>query len=109
MLLNILVFVFMRTAAAGSGFEMWGSIFKCSSWSVQTGLGAEFFIVFALAIVFTLCSHLIEQKSEKFFDSFTTLKLPVMWAVYLVVIFAVILFGYYGPGYDPIEFIYIGF
>ena len=40
---------------------------------------------------------------------FSGMKQPVLWLVYLAVIFVVILFGYYGPGYDPIEFIYIGF
>jgi hypothetical protein len=31
------------------------------------------------------------------------------WAVYLSMLFAVVIFGVYGPGYDPSTFIYAGF
>ena len=109
MLLNILVFVFMRTALASDGFAIIGKIFSFSTWSFQFGFGAQFFIIFALSIAASICSHFFESRKEKFLDSFTGLKLPVTWIVYLVVIFAIVLFGYYGPGYDAIEFIYLGF
>ncbi|MBT7121462.1 MAG: hypothetical protein HN948_00475, partial [Clostridia bacterium] len=109
MLLNILVFVFMRTGVAADGFAIIDKIFSFSTWSLQLGFGLEFFIIFALSIAVAICSHIIESRKDKFLDGFARLKLPVTWLVYLVVIFAIVLFGYYGPGYDAIEFIYIGF
>ena len=108
-LVNILVFVFMKAGLASDGFAIIGSIFKFSTWSMSTGLGFKFFIIFGLSIVVTVLSHLIERKQETFLEKFSEMKQPVLWLVYLAVIFVVILFGYYGPGYDPIEFIYIGF
>jgi D-alanyl-lipoteichoic acid acyltransferase DltB (MBOAT superfamily) len=108
-LVNILVFVFMKAGLASDGFAIIGSIFRFSTWSMSTGLGLKFFIIFGLSIVVTVLSHLIERKQEIFLNKFSAMKQPVLWLVYLAVIFVVILFGYYGPGYDPIEFIYIGF
>ncbi len=35
--------------------------------------------------------------------------LPVRWAVYLALIFAILIFGVYGPGYDASSFIYFAF
>ena len=31
------------------------------------------------------------------------------WVLYFLLIFAVIVFGKYGPDYDPVDFIYRGF
>lgn len=36
-------------------------------------------------------------------------NLPFRWAVYLALIFMVLIFGIYGPNYDAAEFIYAGF
>jgi len=36
-------------------------------------------------------------------------NLAFRWAVLFILIFSIILFGVYGPGYDPAEFIYAGF
>jgi small-conductance mechanosensitive channel len=33
-------------------------------------------------------------------------NLPFRWALYIVMIFAVVVFGMYGPGYNPADFIY---
>ena len=35
--------------------------------------------------------------------------LPVRWAVYLILIFAILVLGVYGPGYDASSFIYFAF
>jgi hypothetical protein len=36
-------------------------------------------------------------------------KLPVRWILYLALLFFVIVFGNYGPGYSSSAFIYQGF
>ena len=35
--------------------------------------------------------------------------LVLRWTVYLLLIFAVLIFGIYGPGYDAAAFIYFAF
>lgn len=110
MILNIIVFIFMRVPVASDGFVIIGKyIFNFATWSNALNLKLEFAIVFSLGIIMTILSHLVEKNTDNFLQRFCKLKLPVMWLVYLVVIFTIILFGYYGPGYDPIEFIYLGF
>lgn len=109
-LVNIIVFLFMRVPFAKDGFEIIGNyMFNFSTWTNALTLPVEFYIVLTIGIVLTILSHLIELNTESFLNKITKLRTPVLWLVYLVVIFAVILFGHYGPGYDPIEFIYMGF
>ena len=36
-------------------------------------------------------------------------RLPLRWALYLLCLFAVLIFGIYGPGYDSAQFIYMNF
>ena len=108
--INIIVFLFMRVPAAADGFKIIGKyIFSFGTWANEMVLTKEFYIIFLLGIVITVLSHLIEIKTDKFLDGFVKMRQPIMWAVYMVVIFIIILFGYYGPGYDPVEFIYMGF
>jgi hypothetical protein len=33
----------------------------------------------------------------------------VKYAVYLIILLAIFLFGYYGPGFDPQDFVYFQF
>lgn len=40
---------------------------------------------------------------------FSKLMFPVRWVVYLCVLAMMIIFGVYGPGYDPSQFVYIQF
>ena len=110
MIINIIVFIFMRVPTANVGFNIIGKyILNFATWTSSLGLTIEFYIILSLGIVITILSHLIELKTDKFLDGFVKLKQPIMWVIYLTVIFAVILFGHYGPGYDPVEFIYMGF
>ena len=41
--------------------------------------------------------------------AFSKLMFPIRWAVYLCVLIMMIIFGVYGPGYDPSKFVYIQF
>lgn len=109
-IINIIVFLFMRVPVAKDGFDIIGQyMFNFSTWANVFRLPVELYIVLVISIIITILSHLIELNTENFLNKFTKIKTPVIWLVYLIVIFAVILFGHYGPGYDPIEFIYMGF
>ena len=109
-IINIIVFLFMRVPDAKMGFSIIGKyMFNFSSWAAVSTLTPEFYIVLALSLIMTIVSHIIELKTPEFTERFAKLKQPLLWIVYLIAIFAVILFGHYGPGYDPVEFIYMGF
>lgn len=72
------------------------------------GLDAVELAVLALSlIVFTAVSHL--QKRIRIRETLAGKKLAVRWCVYYMLLFAVILWGYYGPGFSASEFIYQGF
>ena len=72
------------------------------------GLNRRNFLLALLSIVFLM---IVESMQER-----TNVRrlvarqyIVLRWAVYLAGIFAVILFGIYGPGYDAAAFIYEGF
>lgn len=109
-IINVVIFLFMRVPSAKDGFSIIGQyIFNFSTWTNVINLPVEFHIVLAISVAATILSHLIELNTESFLAKFIKLKTPILWIIYLFVIFTVILFGYYGPGYDPVDFIYMGF
>ena len=42
-------------------------------------------------------------------DVILSKKLPARWAILYVGIFVLIIFGYYGPGVNPADFVYMQF
>ena len=83
-----------------------GSLFKL-------GLDMPDFTVNLLALGVLLIISLLQAKLHaegtgvraKFADQ----NLAFRWITYYMLIFSVIIFGFYGPGYDPSEFIYQNF
>lgn len=63
-------------------------------------------LVLGLIILLVFCKI---RKKESVREKVAALKLPVRWILYYALVFAVILWGYYGPGYSAAEFIYQGF
>ena len=57
--------------------------------------------------VLVICDLLAERGSV--LAGLERQALPVRWAVYLALMFAVIIFGVYGPNYDAAAFIYFEF
>ena len=51
----------------------------------------------------------LSQRKEPLRDRIAVMPLPLRWAIWYALLFAVILFGCYGPGYSAGEFIYQGF
>ena len=108
--------LFFRAEGLRAGFHMFTSMFRnfgaSRLWDgtlLKFGLTPADWvaIVAGTAVVFVY-----DLLCEKGFSMRTWLfarKLPVRWACCYALIFAVIIFGAYGTGYQPVDLIYAGF
>ena len=73
------------------------------------GLAKPHFQVLLWALLVLLVGDILKERLGEVRPRLTRLPLPVRWAVYLAGLFAVLLFGMYGPGYSEAQFIYFQF
>ena len=68
-------------------------------------------IEFSIAIVSLLLLLLVSllQGKGSVRERISKKRLPVRWVIWYMLLFYVILLGYYGPGFSAAEFIYQGF
>ncbi|MBR3691165.1 MAG: MBOAT family protein [Clostridia bacterium] len=93
---RVLVRIFTAPFAAGKGFS-------------AAGLGMADYAVLAFALGLRLLVSLCRVKGVDLREKLLALPLPLRWGAALALIFSVILFGIYGPGYDAASFIYFEF
>ena len=68
------------------------------------------FMLLALLTVFLFMVSLVKEKKNLIIrDWLMTKQLPVQWIIIMAGIFSVIIFGYYGPGINPADFVYMQF
>jgi len=72
------------------------------------GLTLHSWKILILCFIIAWLIDLIVQKWD-LVEGFSDYRLPIRWIIYLVLIFAVILFGMYGYGYSASSFIYAQF
>ena len=108
--------LFFRANTLTAGFSMFASIFRGFAperlWDgtlLRMGLDlADYSIIIAGCIVVGIVGHLREKKKLSL-DQIAGMRLPARWGLYYALIFAVILFGAYGVGYQQVDLIYAGF
>ncbi len=105
--------VFFRAPDLAVGWDYISRMFSTMSLNgldiYRLGVGAEYFPLLILhLIVFFAVEHRTKSQDDAV-DSIVNQHLIIRWAVYLVLIFDVILFGAYGNGYDLSGFLYGGF
>lgn len=108
--------LFFRAEKLDVGIAMFKSIFTgfriSDLWNgtlLHLGLSVA---DYTCAIVFTLLVGVVGHLKEKQVDIYGKIdgfRTPVRWALYYAVIFAVIIFGAYGTGYQKVDLIYAGF
>lgn len=107
--------LFFRAASLGDAFAMLGESVRVWNpqilWDgslLQLGLDG---IETAVAVVslLLLWAVSLRQRKEAVRESIAKKALPLRWILWYALLFAVILLGYYGPGYSAAEFIYQGF
>ena len=70
--------------------------------------GANYLVLFVALIVVFVISILKEKKIDVI-EEINKKKTPVKWAILYLLIFAIIIFGAYGSGYQPVDPIYADF
>ena len=107
--------LFFRAASVGDAFAMLGRAISVWNPSVLWngalfGLGLDWIevMIAGLSLLLLLAVSLLQQKGSVR-DKIGGYVLPVRWALWYALLFAVILLGCYGPGYSAGEFIYQGF
>ena len=107
--------LFFRAASVGDAFAMlresvsvWNPSVLVNGSLFELGLEQiEVFIV-AVALLLLYLVSLLQQKGSVR-ERIACMPLPVRWMIWYALLFGVILFGCYGPGYSASEFIYQGF
>lgn len=78
-----------------------GSLLQLGLDGIETGVA-----VLSLLLLWAVS---LKQGKEPVRESIAKKPLPLRWVIWYMLLFAVILLGYYGPGYSAAEFIYQGF
>ena len=108
--------LFFRADTLGIGMHMFASLFRDFEihrlWDgtlLTLGLGrVEIGIILASLLFVGVVNHFRERKIDVR-GVILQKRLPVRWLVYLALIFVVLIFGAYGPGYQEVDLIYAGF
>lgn len=112
-------FVFFRASSAGTAVRMIRAALYPNVWVftdgslLKLGLDTPDFVIGFVSLGILLLASLLQQK---FHAEHKTVRgvlscqnLPFRWFMYYGLIFAILIFGFYGPGYDASEFIYENF
>ncbi len=70
------------------------------------GVDQKNFWVMIIFIVILMVSDFIKEKGVHIRQAIARQNIAVRWCVYLAAIFALVIFGMYGPGFDAASFIY---
>lgn len=111
---------FQRAGSFITGLRMWKRVFKeFNPWIFvdgtlfRIGLDAKdfFVMIFAILIVILVSTKENNTGGETIHvrELLAKQNLWFRWLVYFMLVFSVIIFGMYGPGYEPENFIYANF
>jgi hypothetical protein len=105
---------FGRAESLTAGFRFWKAALNFNPWvlfngSLYTlGLDTKDFWVLVYGMLILLIVSILQQNGS-LRKRIAEQNLVYRWALYMGLFFAVIVFGQYGSGYNPSEFIYGGF
>lgn len=64
------------------------------------------FNILVVSVIIIFIVSLLQEKGYKIREEIAKQNLPFRWLLYYIIIFAIIIFGIYGPGYVASNFIY---
>lgn len=89
-----------------SGFTGLLSVSNYARIMPDLGLGFRNLLLICACLLAVFISSVLHERGVQIRQTVARQKLPVRWLIYLVGLFAVLLFGVWGPGYDSVSFIY---
>ena len=104
-------FVFFRAESALIAAGILGRIFSIARGTLSIGdigISLKDTLVMLMFLVIMIAVELIADRcpDKDIRKTIASFRLPVRWIIWFALIFAVIIFGKYGPGYDSAAFIY---
>lgn len=106
--------IFFRSSDLGEAATAVKRIFESfnpESLGAITELGIDFanIIVLAAAVLVLIFVSIWTEKDENALEKAEKMIFPIRWTVYLFLLFAVLIFGIYGPEFQASQFIYFQF
>ena len=107
--------MFFRASTFALGWKMFSNIFVSFNWKgcVSTlpylGMDVWDYVTVSLAFIVVIIVSVLKEKKYPIRQKFEGMPLAARWGILYALIFAVILFGAYGPGYDAVAMMYAGF
>ncbi len=109
-LVGMLIF---RAHNLENAFSMIGSIFNMSNVQMlldggifELGMSQKDFIVVAIGVLIMLIVGIIQEKGISIRENISKKNIVFRWALYYGILFSILIFGMYGPGYSSANFIY---
>lgn len=74
-------------------------------------LGIDFldFLVLVIALIIVFIISYLKEKNIEIREVISKYNIAIRWTIYFLLIFSIIIFGAYGPGYQPVDPIYADF
>ena len=66
-----------------------------------------FILIISLVVVFVI--GLMHEKNINIREKILQKPIVVRWTIYYILIFSILIFGAFGPGYDPVDPMYADF
>ncbi len=107
--------LFFRADGLKAGFHMFFSIFKdfkfegLKVYLMSVGLDMQDYTAIICGTIIVFLMGFLREKNIIGIEKIQQTSLPIRWGLYYCLIFAVIIFGAYGTGYQQVDLIYAGF
>ena len=82
--------------------------FKLSELS-SLGLDIPDVVVLLLALLIVLIISIMKEKNIDVREKISSKNIFIRWLIYYSLIFGIIIFGAFGPGYEPVDPMYADF
>lgn len=112
--MSIFVFVgelFFRAPTVTIGYNMFKKIFIINKNEniLALGLDLKDYIVLFASFIILLVIGLLKEKNINIREKISKKNIIFRWTIYFILIFLILIFGAYGPGYEAVDPIYADF